>query len=114
MLVLLAAVAVAATPDARNIPPLPADAPAAISRMPNLYSQPPACTDQPDRVVDRYGRPVAAPLASLPQPSLQLLVDRKIAGCRVVTVARGSPPPAADQPNPPASQHRLQPLQPNR
>ena len=86
--------------------------PPELERMPNLYQAPAHCRDQRYHVVDKYGRPILLPLGSLPRPSLQLLVDRRIDGCRVITVARGSLPPIADQPNPPPSQYRMQPLQP--
>lgn len=104
MLVILAAATVATA--------APANRADAIADMPNVYQAPAHCRNQRYHVVDRFGRPVLLPLGSLPGPSLQLLVDRKIDGCRVVTVARGSPPPAADQPDPPAKQYRIQPLRP--
>jgi hypothetical protein len=103
LLILAAATAVTAAPAGD------ADA---FNNMPNLYQAPAHCRSQRYQVVDRFGRPVLLPLGSLPQPSLQLAVDRRIDGCRVVTVARGSPPPAADQPNPPARRYRLEPLRP--
>lgn len=92
-------------------PPLTAEV---AAPMPNLYRAPAHCGDQRYQVVDRYGRPLLLPLASLPTPSLQLAVDRRIDGCPVITVAHGWSPPVADQPNPPARQYRIQPLRPGR
>jgi hypothetical protein len=103
MLELLAAATVAAAP------PLQAEP---AREMPNAYRVPAGCRNMPYHVVDRFGRPVLAPLGSLPTPTLQLLVDRRIGGCPVITVARGWPPPTRDQPNPPPGQHRVQPLRP--
>lgn len=121
MLALLAAAAVAA------VQPLPRSgservilddqvpvAAAVATPMPNIYRAPAHCGAQRYPVVDRHGRPMLLPLGSLPASSLQLTVDRRVDGCPVITVARGSVPPAADQPNPPASQYRVRPLQPGR
>ena len=81
------------------------------SPMPNLYQVPARCRDLPYRVVDRQGRPVARRLADLPaHGGLQLLVDRRIEGCRVITLKYGTVEP--DQPNPPAEQYRVRPLSP--
>jgi hypothetical protein len=111
MLALLAAAAVVATPDVPNIPPMPAEA-MDVSRMPNLYAQPARCRDQPYHVVDRFGRPVTRKLGELPRGGAQLLVDRKVGGCRVVTLMYGSDAPAPDQPNPPPGKYRIEPLRP--
>ena len=105
MLIILAAATVAtATPASK------ADA---IADMPNLYRVPAGCENQRYRVVDKYGRPLTERLGELPRVNgAQLLVDRKIDGCRVVTLMGGARPPIADDPNPPPSQYRIQPLRP--
>ena len=77
---------------------------------PNLYQVSPRCRNLPYRVVDQEGRPVAKRLADLPGPGgLQLLVDRKVEGCRVITLKYGTVAP--DQPNPPADRYQVRPLQ---
>jgi hypothetical protein len=91
--------------------PLPPTAPRA-EPMPNLYSSPAHCRDAPYHVVDRFGRPVTRRLGDLPDATAQLLVDRKVDGCRVVTVMRSGERAPVDQPNPPASQYRMLPLKP--
>lgn len=89
--------------------PVAASAQKTASPMPNLYKVPERCRNLAYQVVDSQGRPVATRLADLPGPGgLQLLVDRKIAGCRVITVKYGTVAP--DQPNPPANQYRIRPL----
>lgn len=81
-------------------------------RTPNLYRVPPACRDAPYQVVDKFGRPMTLRLGDLPAAGPILLVDRKVGGCPVITLMRGGTVGARDQPNPPASQYRFQPLQP--
>lgn len=79
------------------------------SPMPNLYQVPERCRNLPYRVVDQFGRPMATRLADLPQPGgLQLLVDRRIKGCRVITVKHGRVAP--DEPDPPSESYRIRPL----
>jgi hypothetical protein len=68
--------------------------PLKTERTPNLYRVPPGCEDATRRVVDRFGRPVAHRLGDLPMASAQLLVDRRIDGCPVITVMRRGPVPA--------------------
>lgn len=86
-----------------------ASAQLAASETPNLYQVPARCRDVPYQVLDQFGRPMATRLADLPQPGgLQLLVDRSVQGCRVITVKRGVV--ARDQPNPPREQYRIRPL----
>jgi hypothetical protein len=97
MLVLLAAATVAA-------------APPDVLRTPNFYRVPAGCADARERVVDRFGRPMPLRLSDLPGASAILLVDRKVDGCPVITVMRGSVPAAPDRPNPPPSAYRLHPL----
>lgn len=81
----------------------------AASETPNLYQVPARCRDVPYQVLDQFGRPMATRLADLPKPGgLQLLVDRSIQGCRVITVKRGAV--ERDQPNPPREQYRIRPL----
>jgi len=78
---------------------------------PNLYQVPARCRNIPYHVVDRQGRPVARRLADLPASGgLQLLVDRRIEGCRVITLKYGTVEP--DQPNPPSEQYQIKPLNP--
>jgi hypothetical protein len=89
--------------------PLTVRPPPATERMPNLYQVPPQCQNVPYHVVDQYGRPLPIRLGDLPNAgALQLLVDRKIDGCRVITVKQGVV--ARDQPNPPAESYRVRPL----
>jgi hypothetical protein len=89
--------------------PMPAAAQSKTSPMPNLYKVPERCRNLTYQVVDSAGRPVATRLGDLPGPGgLQLLVDRKIDGCRVITVKYGVVSP--DQPNPPASRYQIRPL----
>lgn len=88
------------------------DAMTPANQMPNLYSQPAACRDQPYHVVDRYGRPVARRLGDLPHAGAQLLVDRKVEGCRVVTLMSGSAGPAPVGTPPAGDRHRIEPVQP--
>lgn len=89
--------------------PIPASASRTATPMPNLYQVPEKCRNLTYQVVDSQGRPVATRLADLPGPGgLQLLVDRKIDGCRVITVKYGAVAP--DQPNPPANRYRIRPL----
>jgi hypothetical protein len=77
--------------------------------MPNLYQVPARCRNLAYQVVDNQGRPVATRLADLPGPGgLQLLVDRKIEGCRVITVKYGTVEP--DQPNPQPNRYQVRPL----
>lgn len=81
------------------------------SPMPNLYQVPARCRNLAYRVVDAEGRPVAKRLSDLPAPGgLQLLVDRRVEGCRVITLKYGTVAP--DQPNPPAEQYQVRPLSP--
>lgn len=88
---------------------LPVSAQPTASPMPNLYRVPERCRNLPYQVVDSQGRPVATRLADLPGPGgLQLLVDRRIDGCRVITVKYGTVAP--DQPNPPAERYQVRPL----
>jgi hypothetical protein len=115
MLELLAAAAAAivAAPAVPDIPPMPVETQDSGSRMPNLYTQPAACKDQRYHVVDKYGRPVSRKLGELPRVNgAQLLVDRKVNGCRVITLMSGALAPAADDPNPPARRYRIEPLRP--
>lgn len=85
-------------------------APPSAERMPNLYQVPARCRDVPYHVVDQYGRPLPIRLGDLPNAgALQLLVDRKIDGCRVITVKQGIV--ARDQPNPPPESYRIRPLE---
>lgn len=87
----------------------PKAAPSA-ERMRNLYQAPARCRDVPYRVVDQYGRPLPIRLGDLPAAgALQLLVDRKIDGCRVITVKQGVVD--RDQPNPPPESYRIRPLE---
>jgi len=65
--------------------------------MPNFYRAPANCREMSYRVVDRYGRPLPIRLADLPKAGAQLLVDRRVDGCRVITVMG---PTARDQPKP--------------
>ena len=89
---------------------LGAKPPPATERMPNLYQIPAHCRDVPYHVVDQYGRPLPIRLGDLPNAgALQLLVDRKIDGCRVITVKQGVV--ARDQPNPPPESYRVRPLE---
>ena len=105
MLVILAAATVASAQPAQAADPM--------ANMPNLYRVPAGCENQRYHVVDKYGRPVTQRLGELPRVNgAQLLVDRKIDGCRVITVMGGARPPIADDPNPPPSQYRIQPLRP--
>jgi len=84
-------------------------APRTMAPMPNLYQVPARCRNLTYQVVDSQGRPVATKLGDLPGPGgLQLLVDRKIDGCRVITVKYGTVAP--DQPNPPATRYQVRPL----
>jgi hypothetical protein len=80
MLVLLAAATVAA-------------APADILRTPNFYRVPAECADARFQVLDRFGKPAARRLGDLPAATAILLVDRKVDGCRVITVKQGALPP---------------------
>jgi hypothetical protein len=80
--------------------------------MPNLYQTPANCRAMRYHTVDRYGRPLPIQLRDLPKAGAQLLVDRRIGGCRVITLMGRGAAPAPDQPNPPASQYRLMPLKP--
>jgi hypothetical protein len=80
--------------------------------MPNIYQAPAHCQDRPYQVVDRFGRPVPIRLADLPKAGAQLLVDRQVNGCRVITLMSGKVSPQTDQPNPPASQYRIIPAKP--
>ena len=83
----------------------------AASSTPNLYQVPARCRNLAYQVVDGQGRPVATRLGDLPGPGgLQLLVDRRIGGCRVITVKYGTVEP--DQPNPPADRYQVRPLAP--
>ena len=84
--------------------------PPMVERTPNLYRVPAGCADARRRVVDRFGRPVPVLLGDLPNAAPILLVNRTINGCPVITVMRGAPPAAPDEPNPPASAYRLHPL----
>ena len=96
---------------ARTSPAVAAAASKTLEPMPNLYQVPARCRDVPYHVVDQYGRPVATRLGDLPNAgALQLLVDRSIAGCRVITVKQGVVAP--DRPNPPAESYRIRPLKP--
>jgi hypothetical protein len=89
--------------------PIAASAQKTAAPMPNLYKIPERCRNLAYQVVDSQGRPVAARLGDLPGPGgLQLLIDRKIDGCRVITVKHGAVAP--DQPNPPANEYRVRPL----
>jgi hypothetical protein len=89
--------------------PVAASAQKTASPMPNLYKVPERCRNLAYQVVDSQGRPVATRLADLPSAGgLQLLVDRKIGGCRVITVKYGTVAP--DQPNPPANRYQVRPL----
>jgi len=89
--------------------PLAVRPPPPTERMPNLYQVPPQCQNVPYRVVDQYGRPLPIRLGDLPNAgALQLLVDRKIDGCRVITVKQGVV--ARDQPNPPSESYKVRPL----
>jgi hypothetical protein len=89
--------------------PIAAAAQKTAEPMPNLYQVPERCRNLAYQVVDSQGRPVATRLGDLPAPGgLQLLVDRKIEGCRVITVKYGAVAP--DQPNPPANRYQLRPL----
>jgi len=127
MIALLVAAAVAAPPPVQGVRVASADGvpvsvqlvkPAAAqvaaagptaSPMPNLYDVPDRCRNLSYRVVDEFGRPVATRLADLPQSGgLQLLVDRRVEGCRVITVKRGVVAP--DEPNPPSEKYQIQPL----
>jgi hypothetical protein len=56
---------------------------------PNIYREPARCKDTTVQVVDRYGQPLTQRLADLPPGAIQYAVDRKIEGCRVITVVRG-------------------------
>ena len=103
---MLALLAVSAALAAPLVPPQRQATP-----IPNGYQQPARCRDAPYHVVDQYGRPAPTRLGDLPNPgALQLLVDRKVDGCRVITVKYGVVAP--DQPNPPAQSYRMQPLKP--
>jgi hypothetical protein len=89
--------------------PIAASAQKTAESMPNLYQVPEKCRNLAYQVVDAQGRPVATRLGDLPSPGgLQLLVDRKIDGCRVITVKYGTVTP--DQPNPPANRYQVRPL----
>jgi hypothetical protein len=78
MLALLAAATVAASP-----PP--------TERTPNLYRVPAGCRSATHNVVDRYGRPLPIRLGDLPLATPQLLVDRRVGGCPVITVMGRTP-----------------------
>jgi hypothetical protein len=86
--------------------------PPVVERTPNLYRVPAGCRDARENVVDRSGRQVVRRLGDLPQATAQLLVDRRVNGCPVITVMGRGVMPAPDQPNPPASQYRVSPLKP--
>jgi hypothetical protein len=88
---------------------LPVTPPPIAERTPNLYREPPSCRDAPYRVVDRYGRPLPQKLGDLPRGAVILAVERTIGGCQVVTVAYGFVDP--DQPNPPPTSYRADPLE---
>jgi hypothetical protein len=81
----------------------------AMAPMPNHYTVPERCRNLPYQVVDEGGRPVAVKLGDLPRPGgLQLLVDRRIDGCRVITVKQGRV--QRDEPDPPPERYRVMPL----
>ena len=82
--------------------------PPIVEKTPNLYRERPGCRNAPYRVVDRFGRPLAQKLGDLPRGAVILAVERTIGGCEVLTVAYGRV--AADQPVPPASAYRIEPL----
>jgi hypothetical protein len=114
MMVILAAAALAATPapppEAAPAPQLNPAPERVATSTPNMYRVPEHCRNQPYQVVDSHGRPVAIRLGDLPEPGgLQLLVDRRIDGCRVITVRNGTV--ARDQPNPPMQSYRVRPLE---
>jgi len=96
---LTAAVATLGAPPVNLVRP---DAPplADILPTPNAYREPPQCKDATVKVVDRYGQPLTQRLGDLPPGALQYAIDRKIGGCRVITVVRGTVIP--DAPNGPA------------
>ena len=113
MIVILAAAALGAAPapstEIPAAPPLTAAPERVTTSTPNIYRVPERCRHQPYQVVDSQGRPVAIRLGDLPGPGgLQLLVDRRIDGCRVITVRNGTV--ARDQPNPPMQSYRVRPL----
>ena len=103
MISLLLAGAVAGAPAERT-----------ATETPNAYTVPAHCGDTRRRVVDKYGRPLPLRLGDLPEMAPMLLVDRTVNGCPVITLMRQGLAPAPDQPNPPPSAYRYQPLQPSR
>ena len=84
---LTAAVASLSSPPVNFVRP---DAPAIAERTPNAYREPARCKDAAVRVVDRYGQPLTQRLGDLPPGALQYAVDRKVNGCRVITVVYGT------------------------
>jgi len=81
----------------------------AMAPMPNHFTVPERCRNLPYQVVDENGRPVAVKLGDLPKAGgLQLLVDRRIDGCRVITVKYGRV--LRDEPNPAPERYRVMPL----
>ncbi len=85
----------------------PFRSPLTTERTPNAYKQPAHCKDATVKVVDRDGHAIPKKLSDLPPGALQYAVDRKIDGCRVITVVYGNVIP--DDPDG-AATGRLTPL----